>query len=130
MTLNENRFDVCARAPYVSLRTFRKSGVPVDTPIWCASADGLIYAFSAGAAGKVKRIRNNGHSQICVCDMRGKVLGPWFNCVSEELKDPGQVEIALAALRNKYGWQMRLADWGAKLTGKFSKRAYMSITIE
>ncbi|XOV83694.1 MAG: PPOX class F420-dependent oxidoreductase [bacterium] len=130
MTSSQQAFSLCAEAPYVSLRTFRKSGVAVDTPVWSAPAGKKLYVFSAGAAGKVKRIRNNAGCEICVCDVRGKVLGPWFPCSTLEIKTPEEVSIALNALRRKYGWQMKIADWGAKLTGKFNKRAYLGITIE
>jgi len=38
-------------APYVSLRTYRKSGDTVDTPVWCAAGDDdALYIFSAGQA--------------------------------------------------------------------------------
>ena len=130
MTASQDAFSSCAKAPYVSLRTFRKSGVPVDTPVWCAPAEDKLYVFSAGAAGNVKRIRNSARSEICVCDVRGKVLGPWFSCSTIEVTDPERTRQALHALNRKYGWQMKIADWGARLTGKFSKRAYLCITIE
>lgn len=89
-----------------------------------------MYVFSAGAAGKVKRIRNSARSAICVCDVRGKVLGPWTTCSTIEVTDPERTKQALHALHRKYGWQMKIADWGARLTGKFSKRAYLCVTIE
>jgi len=130
VTQHSDAFSSCADAPYVSLRTFRKNGVPVDTPVWCAPADDKLYVFSAGSAGKVKRIRNSSRSEICVCDVRGKVLGRWYACSTIEFKDPEQVNQALRALHRKYRWQMKIADWGARLTGKYSKRAYLCITIE
>ena len=47
------------KAPYVSLATFRRSGDAVRTPVWMAPADGAHYVFSAGNAGKVKRLKNS-----------------------------------------------------------------------
>lgn len=120
---------VFSQAPYVSLRTYRKSGIAVDTAIWCASAGEHLYGFSAGQAGKVKRIRNSSHSALAVCDVRGKVLGPWSDTQACVLEDENDTATALAALRDKYGWQMAIADIGAKLSGKFSKRAYLRMTI-
>lgn len=117
-----------AIAPYVSLRTYRKSGVAVDTPVWCAPHDDALYVFSAGHAGKVKRLRNNTQAQLAVCDMRGKLLGEWVNANAEVMAQ-ADAEPALGALRTKYGWQMRMADIGARLTGKFNKRAYIKITL-
>ena len=51
--------DLLAGENYINLATFRKSGKAVETPIWFAHAEGSYYAFSAGNAGKVKRLRNS-----------------------------------------------------------------------
>ncbi len=122
-------FSAFSQAPYVSLRTYRKSGVAVDTAIWCAPAGEHLYGFSAGQAGKVKRIRNSSRSALAVCDVRGKILGAWSDTQTCLLEDENDAATALAALRAKYGWQMALADLGAKLSGKFSKRAYLRMTV-
>ena len=114
-----------ADARYVSFATFRKSGDLVATPVWCAEDSGDYFIFSAGDAGKVKRLRNSSRARMAVCDMRGKLLGEWHAAEAEVLSDPGDIERALRALRRKYGVQMWLADVGAKLTGRFDKRAYI-----
>ena len=111
--------------PYVSLRTFRKSGVAVDTPVWCAVVDAKIYIFSAGDAGKVKRLRNADRTEIATCDARGGNVGVWHNARAVIFEDPSEIAVALGALRNKYGWQMLFADWGAKITGRYQRRAYI-----
>ena len=89
-----------------------------------------MYVFSAGNAGKVKRLRNNNKVQLAVCDARGKLLGEWQDATAEIVNDTRAVAAALAALRKKYGWQMWLADVGAKLTAKFNKRSYIRIHLE
>ena len=117
-------------ARYVSLRTYRKSGVAVDTPVWCAGDENeRLYVFSAGNAGKVKRLRNNHAAQLAVCDFGGKLLDDWVDARAEVVDDAAELAVALAALRNKYGWSMKLADLGAKLTGKFNRRAYIRIAL-
>lgn len=115
--------------PYISLKTFRRDGRAVATPVWSAPANGHLYVFSAGDAGKVKRLRNNMVVEIAPCDMRGKLLGPWTEGTAVCFDDPAEIDVALTALRKKYGWQMRLADWGAKLTGRFNRRAYIRISL-
>jgi len=118
-------------ARYVSLRTYRKSGTPVDTPVWCAGDENeRLYVFSAGNAGKVKRLKNNNTAQLAVCDFGGKLLDDWVDAKAEVIDDPAEIATALRALRKKYGMSMRLADLGAKLTGKFNKRAYIGITLD
>ena len=100
--------------PYVSLRTYRKSGIAVDTAVWCTHIDDNIYVFSAGEAGKVKRLRNSSTAQLAKCDARGKLLGEWVDAEAVLISDAAEVKAAQAAFRRKYGWQMFMADWGAK----------------
>jgi PPOX class probable F420-dependent enzyme len=114
-----------SRARYVSLATFRRSGVPVATPVWCAEDGGDFFFFSAGDAGKVKRLKNGSRAGLATCDARGGSLGEWQDAEAFLIEDPAEIGRALAALRRKYGWQMWLADAGAKLTGRFEKRAYI-----
>jgi len=45
------------------------------------------------------------------------------------ISEPQEVARALAALRRKYGFQMRVADIGARLTGRFNKRAYIRVRL-
>jgi PPOX class probable F420-dependent enzyme len=117
-------------ASYVSLATFRKSGVRVATPVWAAFADGAFYVFSAGNAGKVKRLRNSAEAALAVCDVRGKLKGEWHSARAELIDQPQQIEAALRALRNKYGFSMWLADVLASLTGRMKRRVYIRVVLE
>ena len=117
-------------APYVSLATFRKNGLQVATTVWCAEQAGDFFVFSAGEAGKVKRLRNSNQARLAVCDVRGRILGSWIDAKAELLTDVSDRGRALAALRAKYGWRMWLADLGARLTLKFDKRSYIRIRLQ
>jgi uncharacterized protein len=72
---------------YLSLETFKKSGEGVKTPVWFAAdpssdltGDGaLLYIYTIGNTGKVKRIRNNGHVKIAPCTMKGVPLGEFVD---------------------------------------------------
>src|SRR6202165_5529595 len=63
---------------YISLATFRKSGVAVYTPIWFAEDDNKLYFMTSSKTGKYKRIRNNPQVKIAPCTVRGKITGPEF----------------------------------------------------
>jgi PPOX class probable F420-dependent enzyme len=121
--------DALRRARYVSLATFRRSGVPVATPVWCAEDGGEFFVFSAGNAGKVKRLRNSSRARLAVCDARGGSVGEWHDADAFLVEEPAEVARALGALRRKYGWQMWLADAGARLTGRFDQRTYIRIRL-
>jgi PPOX class probable F420-dependent enzyme len=117
-------------ARYINLTTFRKSGVAVETPVWFAEVDGTYYVFSAGNAGKVKRLRNSSRARIARCDMRGNVQGPWLDAKATLILDSTEIKGAHSALVQKYGWQMKLADFMSCLTGRLRRRAYIAITID
>jgi PPOX class probable F420-dependent enzyme len=117
------------RARYLNLATFRRSGVAVETPVWFAADEDRYYVFSAGNAGKVKRLRNSSRARVASCDMRGKVLGSWRDADAVLIREEETVRKAHRALRRKYGWQMILTDWLSRLTGRFAHRAYIAITL-
>ncbi|NIP14750.1 MAG: PPOX class F420-dependent oxidoreductase [Pseudomonadales bacterium] len=119
-------------ARYFNLATFRKNGAAVETPVWFApsatESPVVYYVFSAGDAGKVKRLRRDQAARVAACDVRGKLLGEWLPARAE-LIEGADAKAALTALRRRYGWQMRLADVLARLTGRFRRRAYIRVTL-
>jgi PPOX class probable F420-dependent enzyme len=118
-------------ARYVSLATFRRDGREVRTPVWIAEAGGRLYAFSAGDAGKVKRIRATRRVRLAACDARGRVTpgARWHDGHARIAPEPEVAERAYAALRRKYGWQMRLLDFTSGLAGRRSRRALIEIDL-
>lgn len=116
-------------ARYFSLGTFRKNGVMVATPVWFAQHAGAYYVFSAADAGKVKRLRNADAARVAPCDARGALRGDWLNATAQLLDHDAEILQALGALRRKYGWQMRMTDFFAKLSGRFDRRTYIKVEI-
>lgn len=107
-----------AKARYLNLETFRKSGIGVRTPVWFAQAaqGAILYVASEADAGKVKRIRNSAAVRIAPCSLRGKVRGSWAQarariCGADEARE-GQL-----LLRRKYGWQKIIGDWFSRMLG-------------
>jgi PPOX class probable F420-dependent enzyme len=117
-------------ARYVSFATFRKNGAAVATPVWFAEHGGRYYFFSAGNAGKVKRLRNSDRARVAACDVRGKVLGPWLPARARLIGDPATIAPAARALRAKYGFQSWLGDWLSRLSGRIGRRAWIEIELE
>ena len=114
---------------YLSLATVRRNGVEVMTPVWFAAADGKLYAFSAGDSGKVKRLRHTPRVRLAPCDARGRVRGAWLDGTGRILTESPAIERARAALRAKYGWQMRLLDLFSWLAGRIQRRAWIEIEV-
>jgi PPOX class probable F420-dependent enzyme len=118
-------------ASYINLKSFRRDGSAVDTPVWLAPLDGKLMVFTLGDSYKVKRIRRNPRVRVARCDVRGKLLGPWYDgrCRAVE-GEPELEKRTYAALRAKYGWQMYLGDFFSRLSGRYKKRLVLEITLD
>ena len=104
----------------------------LDTSWACASpiTDGeRLYVFSAGEAGKVKRLRNSARARVTPCDFRGRLHGEPRDATARILDEAQGIERAYAALHAKYGWQMRLSDWLSRITGRLQQRAILEIVL-
>ena len=121
-------FDL-ASEPYVTLATYRRNGAEVKTPVWMAGTGDRYYVFSAGDAGKVKRIRATSRVRLAACDLRGNVKSDWIDGEARIVAEPAEVAKALQALRVKYGFKMLFTNFFAKLSGRFYKRAYIEIRL-
>ncbi len=120
-----------ARATYVSLVTYRKSGVEVKTPVWIAPFAGKHYVFSEAKAGKIKRLRNNSKVKIALCDVRGNLLkDEWLAGTAIIIPDGTPLNDIYRSFIKKYGWQMRIANFFSTLTGRIHKRAMIEISLE
>jgi len=92
---------------YLSLATFRKTGVPVYTPVWFAEEGDKLYVMTNAKLGKVKRIRNNPQVKIAPCTIRGKITGPEFPASARILPNNEDAARARQAIKDKY-WLARL----------------------
>lgn len=97
---------------YVSLTTFRKSGVGVVTPVWFAERGDRLYVKTRIESGKSKRIRNNPSVRVAPCTIRGTVTGPEFHGTARVLPR-GQSGPAKEAINSKY-FLARLSLWNSK----------------
>jgi len=91
---------------YVDLATFRKTGVPVHTPVWFGEENGRLYVMTNSKLGKYKRIRNNPKVTIAPCTIRGKITGPEFSATARILP-PSEFDLARRLIKQKY-WLARI----------------------
>jgi PPOX class probable F420-dependent enzyme len=120
-------FENLAKSRYVSLETYRKNGTGVQTPVWVARDGANLVVFTNGDSYKVKRLRRNPKLRIAECGVRGALKGPWHEATARLVEDPAEKDSAIGAIRAKYGWQMTLADLGARLGG--TKKNWTVIAI-
>jgi len=94
-----------ANARYVVLRTFRRDGTPVDTPVWF-HLDGDTMVLRTKRGPKTRRVRADPRVQVWVCDHRGRRVdaGPgWVG--RAELLTGADAQAAEMLLHRRYGWQ-------------------------
>ena len=106
---------------YVSLTTFRRTGVPVSTPVWAAPDGDARIVWTRSDSGKVKRLRHTTRVTVAPCDIRGRVEGAAVDGVAEFVPStewPG----ALAALRRTYGFRFQLGYVTSRVVQRLSRR--------
>ena len=113
-----------ANQKYINLETYRKSGHPVQTPVWFAEEGGVFYIYSLANAGKVKRIRNNPRVQVVPCNARGRPKGEWVEAKATILDDT-QAERGNKLLTRKYGILKRIGN----ILRKMRKREHAVMAI-
>jgi len=117
---------------YVNLSTQKKDGSLVNTPVWFAQ-DGEkndFYIFSAGEAGKVKRIRNFSSVKVAICDFKGNLQGEWISAQAELINEEDSKMRAYRQLHKKYGLTIKVFDFFSKLFGKYKKRQVIKFKIQ
>ena len=105
---------------YVSLKTYRKNGQTVATPLWVVQHlkehDGrTLFAFTNATSGKVKRIRNKSKSEIALCSLKGEILSSWSEATVTLSSEGKDLQKVIALMYEKYSWQMFLVDIFARI---------------
>lgn len=93
------------KSRYALLRTYRRDGTPVDTPIWF-HLDGTELVFRTKLGPKTKRLTAHPQVELRVCDHRGRVpdsAAP-ISGRARLLSGP-DAEQANRVLHTRYGWQ-------------------------
>ena len=117
-------------ATYVSLRSYKRDGGAVDTPVWAAPLDGALVVFTLRDSFKVKRIRRDPRVMVAPCGVLGAVSGAWVDGTCHLVEDRDHEARAYQALDAKYGWQMRLGTWLRRLVGGLDRRVILEIVYE
>ncbi|MBM6405299.1 PPOX class F420-dependent oxidoreductase [Phycicoccus sp. CSK15P-2] len=100
---------------YVSLTTYRRTGVPVPTAVWVAPAlDGSdhLVVITVDGTGKTRRLAQTSRVEVRRCDVRGRVKddAPTYRGEGVVVRAPADVQEVRRAVVAKYGWPARLSD--------------------
>jgi PPOX class probable F420-dependent enzyme len=97
-----------AGARYAILRTYRRDGTAVDTPIWFAvQGDSVIFRTKIGP--KTKRLAARPDVELTACDYRGRVRGDAKTFTGRATILSGiEATDANRELHRRYGWQWNI----------------------
>ena len=111
---------------YAVLRTYRRDGTPVDTPIWFDIQDDSVV-FRTKIGPKTKRLTARPDVELTACDYRGRVRGDALT-VSGRATVLAGAEAAQAnrGLRRRYGWQWNVVPL-IKIPGVTNVHAGLSL---
>lgn len=92
-------------ARYALLRSFRRDGSPVLTPVWFA-LDGDTLVFRTKIGPKTRRLASRPDVELTACDYRGRPRHDATTVAGRAtILSGGEAESANATLHRRYGWQ-------------------------
>jgi PPOX class probable F420-dependent enzyme len=105
---DDTLLDTLASSRYAQLRTRRRDGSAVDTPIWFR-LDGDTLIFRTKIGPKTRRLTADPRVELWPCDYRGRYAdGPATVGGMASILDGEAAESANRELHRRYGWQYNL----------------------
>lgn len=102
--VDTERYAALGDEAHINLRTFRRNGEAVDTPVWFTVIKGRLYLRTVADSGKVKRLRARPQVQYAPCRWNGELLGEWRDGRARLLDDDEPVALqANKTMEEKYG---------------------------
>lgn len=92
------------RSRYALLRSYRRDGTAVDTPIWFHQ-DGRNLVFRTKIGPKTTRINVHPKVELRPCDYRGRITADAVFTGEAQVLAGAEAERANRWLHNRYGWQ-------------------------
>lgn len=109
--MNANPYPMLVDQTYMSLTTYRKTGVAVPTPVWFAQEGDKLYIITEATSGKAKRLRHTSRVEIAPCTVRGEVTGESMQATARLVPmSDALASHANGLLNKKYGLLKRLFD--------------------
>jgi len=116
---------------YINLATQKKDGTFVNTPVWFTKDEKSndYFIFSAGEAGKVKRIRNFSSVKVAICNFKGDLRGDWVSAQAELIDEEDSITRAYGQFQRKYSLSLKVINFFSRLFGKYKKRQIIKFNL-
>lgn len=112
------------RERFVSVTTYRRSGVAVATPVWAVADGGDLLVWTPADSGKVKRLRNDPRVELAPCSRRGAVAdgAPRVAGTAVVETDAAAVRSVEVRLRREYGLEYRVVTTLERVVATLRRR--------
>lgn len=107
MPHTDTTLEALSRSHYALLRSFRRDGTTVDTPIWFV-LDGPTALFRTKIGPKTRRLTARPDVELVVCDYKGRMTGGTWLSGRATVLGGEDAEQANHALHRRYGWQWNI----------------------
>jgi PPOX class probable F420-dependent enzyme len=121
--------DALAASICMNVRSFRKDGTPVDTPMWTVVIDGTAGCYTDDRTFKLKRFKRNPNVWIAASDVWGRRSTEFYPATCRIADEPERRERTFAALREKYGIHWKMSLWGSLLVGRVKHRVVLEFVV-
>ncbi|HET6340159.1 MAG TPA: PPOX class F420-dependent oxidoreductase [Polyangiales bacterium] len=114
----------------MNLRSFRKDGTPVDTPLWVIAVDDHFFgSYTDDRSFKYKRVRRNPEVEVAACDVWGRRSTAWFAARCRIVEDTPRRDQIFRLIEKKYGIHWKMSLWGSKLTNRVKHRVVLEFEV-
>jgi PPOX class probable F420-dependent enzyme len=121
--------NVPSRARFILLTTYRRTGVPVPTPVWFAPSPQGLYVVTHATSGKLKRIRATPAMVVAPCRSRGQPTGP-ERAATAIVVSGGERRQAARAISRRYLFvPSALIEWEMRRRGGGRPAVYLELTV-
>lgn len=107
MPHTDTALQALGRSQYALLRSSRRDGTAVDTPIWFV-VDGPTVLFRTKIGPKTRRLTARPDVELVVCDYRGRITGTSWIGGRASILGGEEAQRANRALHRRYGWQWNI----------------------
>ncbi|MGV0742711.1 PPOX class F420-dependent oxidoreductase [Mycolicibacterium sp. XJ870] len=107
MPLTDTTLETLRRSRYALLRSYRRDGSAVDTPIWFV-LDGRTVLFRTKIGPKTRRLAAQPQVELVACDHQGRITGEVTLTGDAKVLTGDEAQRANRALHQRYGWQWNI----------------------
>jgi PPOX class probable F420-dependent enzyme len=114
----------------MNVRSFRKDGLPIDTPVWVVAIDGGLAFFTDDRSFKFKRLRRNPRIEVAPSDVWGKVSAAWRPATCRVVDDPARKQRIFDLIAQKYGIHWTMSTLGKRLLRQLHHRVVFELVLD